>query len=148
MREFCIIFKSKIIKKYRTIIDLIYVVQYILRSVNKNFIHTFYCVFDCDIKIVQNHLYLLAAQKCILLLEIILERLDLNLQVDLCIPYKYMKYIVSNLLNICRLFLAVSANTKPSAKKEKIAANVITAPTNTRGPGYADRGLSPFPEHK
>lgn len=100
-------------------------------------------------KIALNHLYLLAAQKCILLLEIILERLDLNFQVDLCIPYKYYtKYIVLSLLSICRLFLAVSTITKPSAKEGKIAANVITAPTNTRGPGYTDRGLSPFPEHK
>lgn len=78
-----------------------------------------------------------------------MERLDLNFQVDLRIPYKYYtKYIVLNLLRICRLFLAVSAITKPSEKKEKIAANMITAPTNTRGPGYTDRGLSPFPEHK
>lgn len=42
----------------------------------------------------------------------------------------------------------MSAITKPPVKKGKIPANMITAPTNTRGPGYTDRGLSPFPEYK
>lgn len=37
---------------------------------------------------------------------------------------------------------------KPLPKKEKLPPNVMTAPTNTRGPGYADIGLSPFPEYK
>jgi len=36
----------------------------------------------------------------------------------------------------------------PSSKKEKLPPNIITKPTNTRGPGYADIGFSPFPEYK
>lgn len=36
----------------------------------------------------------------------------------------------------------------PSPKKEKFPPNIITKPTNTRGPGYADIGFSPFPEYK
>lgn len=44
--------------------------------------------------------------------------------------------------------LAMSNVKIPSPKKENLPPNIITKPTNTRGPGYADIGLSPFPEYK
>lgn len=44
--------------------------------------------------------------------------------------------------------LAISTAKKPLPKKEKLLPQVQTAATNTRGPGYADRGFSPFPEYK
>ncbi|XP_025200972.1 UPF0602 protein C4orf47 homolog [Melanaphis sacchari] len=43
---------------------------------------------------------------------------------------------------------AMSNQKNPSMKKEKLLPNIITKPTNTRGPGYTDIGLSPFPEYK
>ncbi|XP_050424674.1 UPF0602 protein C4orf47 homolog [Adelges cooleyi] len=43
---------------------------------------------------------------------------------------------------------ALSTAKRPSPKKEKILPNVITAPTITRGPGYTDICLNPFPEYK
>ncbi|CAH1710500.1 unnamed protein product [Aphis gossypii] len=43
---------------------------------------------------------------------------------------------------------AMSNEKNPSPKKEKLPPNMITKPTNTRGPGYADIGFSPFPEYK
>jgi len=36
----------------------------------------------------------------------------------------------------------------PQKKGNKLPPNIITKPTNTRGPGYADIGFSPFPEYK
>lgn len=46
------------------------------------------------------------------------------------------------------LDLAMSNVKTPLLKKEKLPPNVTTKPTNTRGPGYADIGFSPFPEYK
>ncbi|XP_060842831.1 cilia-and flagella-associated protein 96-like [Rhopalosiphum padi] len=43
---------------------------------------------------------------------------------------------------------AMSNQKAPSPKKEKLPPNIMTKPTNTRGPGYTDIGFSPFPEYK
>ncbi|VVC36837.1 Protein of unknown function DUF4586 [Cinara cedri] len=44
------------------------------------------------------------------------------------------------------VYKATSNLKKPTSKNtEKILANIFTIPTNTRGPGWADRGMSPFP---
>jgi hypothetical protein len=45
------------------------------------------------------------------------------------------------------LFQAMSNRRKASPTKKPELPNIKTRPTNTRGPGYADIGLSKFPLH-